>query len=751
MERPSLGAAGLAVLLLLLMAAWSAWQIQPPRPLDADAHSTMFAAERAQVHLEAMGHEPRIPGNAYHAAARSYMVEYLTALGLEVDVQWSTIILPDRRQVPFRAARIANIAARLPGTNPSGAVLMAAHYDSVPSGPGVGDDLVGVAALLETARALTSGEPLRNDIIFLITDAHEYGLFGARAFAQEHPWMHDARLMFNFEGQGPTGPVYMFESTTPNADLIRHWARAVPHPMGDSISLALYEQLNFDNDFRIFADTGLPGLGFASLADMAYYHSELDHLDRLNLRTVQHQGSNVLGLAAYFGQQDLAADLGGGNAVYFNAGPWLVRYPDSWARPLAAAVALAASLLMFMALEQAQLRWGALITVIGITGVAWAVGVAAAWAASQWLELSAATYRGALYYTSFLLQTAVFWWWAAALLQRQQTRYLLTAAVFWTATGALALALLLPEGSHLLTWPSVFACTALLVVLGIGRAGGEALHRAAGLILVLPGVLLLARLIWLLFTVMTPAFPLPGAAVAGLCFLLLLPLVQIAAHALRIRWSILLLLVSFALWALPGLLGSNADHPQRYTLFFVEDTAAERSYWATDRPTVHPWLTEFVDDDSSGQVLRTVLPFYGRFFVSEAEPLDLPPFLVTAEESDGPEGERLWTLRLASQRQAHTFLIYVDPGTHILGSALNGQLVTGQFQPDWTWALQCIGVGDQPLTLEFAVPQGQALGLTIVEQSHDAPKRARPPELMADNHWPYLSGSVFTNRYIYLD
>ena len=50
-----------------------------------------------------------------------------------------------------------------------------AHYDSVPFGPGAADDGAGVVTLLETARALKAGPPLKNDVIFLFTDGEEAG------------------------------------------------------------------------------------------------------------------------------------------------------------------------------------------------------------------------------------------------------------------------------------------------------------------------------------------------------------------------------------------------------------------------------------------------------------------------------------------------------------------------------------------------------------------------------------------------
>ena len=59
----------------------------------------------------------------------------------------------------------AGVVARLEGSNPGGkAVLLMAHYDSVPAGPGAGDDLSGVAAILEAARALKAGPPPANPV-----------------------------------------------------------------------------------------------------------------------------------------------------------------------------------------------------------------------------------------------------------------------------------------------------------------------------------------------------------------------------------------------------------------------------------------------------------------------------------------------------------------------------------------------------------------------------------------------------------
>src|SRR5437899_10636230 len=82
------------------------------------------------------------------------------------------------------AGSVENIVARLKGTASAlpaqpkgggGAVMLVAHYDSVPAGPGAGDDGSGVATLLETLHALQAGPPLKTAVILLLTYSAEDG------------------------------------------------------------------------------------------------------------------------------------------------------------------------------------------------------------------------------------------------------------------------------------------------------------------------------------------------------------------------------------------------------------------------------------------------------------------------------------------------------------------------------------------------------------------------------------------------
>jgi len=149
-------------------------------------------------------------------------------------------------------ARVENIVARVVGTDSTGAVLVASHYDSVPAAPGAADAGSGVAAVLEAMRAFKTGQPPRNDLILLFTDAEELGLLGARAFVEQHAWAKDVRMALNFEARGTRGPAWMFETSAGNGAVVAEWASLVPKPAGSSLTYEVYKRLPNDTDFTEF-------------------------------------------------------------------------------------------------------------------------------------------------------------------------------------------------------------------------------------------------------------------------------------------------------------------------------------------------------------------------------------------------------------------------------------------------------------------------------------------------------------------
>jgi hypothetical protein len=91
----------------------------------------------------------------------------------------------------FAAAPVHNVVAVLPGTDPTGCILLVVHHGNQPLTPGAGDNGAAAAALLETARALAEGPRPRIDVVLVLNDAEENLLFGAEAFVNEHPLAAD--------------------------------------------------------------------------------------------------------------------------------------------------------------------------------------------------------------------------------------------------------------------------------------------------------------------------------------------------------------------------------------------------------------------------------------------------------------------------------------------------------------------------------------------------------------------------------
>ena len=101
-----------------------------------------------------------------------------------------------------------NVLARLPGTkHPDQTVLYAAHWDAYGIGApdahgdrirrGANDDGLGVAGVLEIARAFKAGPPPERSVVFALWTAEERGLLGSETYAV-HPIYPFATTVANF-------------------------------------------------------------------------------------------------------------------------------------------------------------------------------------------------------------------------------------------------------------------------------------------------------------------------------------------------------------------------------------------------------------------------------------------------------------------------------------------------------------------------------------------------------------------------
>ncbi len=450
-----------------------------PSPRHADAPPQGFSAEGALAvlrRLEGTG-LPHPVGSPEAARVRSQIVDELGRLGIQAEVH-------DGYGCSFRSpmcAPVHNVLARLSGREPGQSVLLMAHYDSVVAGPGAADDEAGVAAIIEIARALKAGPPLRHGVMLLVDEGEEGGLMGAEAFAASDPWVDEVAAVVNLEARGTSGASRLFEMTGYYQPwLVDRVAKALPHPATSSIDTTIYDLLPNDTDLSVFRRRGTPGVNFAFIGDAARYHTPLDDITHLSLASLQHQGENGLAaVRALANADDLRGHSPGeksfdrgppARAVFFDVAGWRV---FSWPAKASPGLANAGLLLVLATLLRLKPRPGALIVVARIAMVIATVGLS--WGVAREI-VKAGTWAGA-FSSSWIAHpfAVIALMWVIPLAVLVGVLWILNLFVdlptnwlgLWLLWSALAIgtALFLPGTSHLFIIPlGVAAVTGVIFV-----------------------------------------------------------------------------------------------------------------------------------------------------------------------------------------------------------------------------------------------------------------------------------------------
>jgi Peptidase family M28 len=275
----------------------------------------LFVEANARAHVgmlaDTIGSRP--VGSPANLRARTYIIEQLRQIGLEVRVQETDA----RRHELGTTARVANIIAVLPGERPE-AIALVTHYDSSPDAPGATDSALGVGVALEAAR-LFSAHPRRWTLFVLITDGEESGLLGAAGLVTDRAVTDRLQAYINLESIGSSGTPVLFETGPANAWIVSPWARRAPHPRGGSYALEIYRRLPNDTDFSILKTRDVPGLNFAPIGDSYAYHTARDTVDRLSHATIRSFGENVMAILTALQNVDITR-RSDRTATYFDIG-----------------------------------------------------------------------------------------------------------------------------------------------------------------------------------------------------------------------------------------------------------------------------------------------------------------------------------------------------------------------------------------------------------------------------------------------
>ena len=479
--------AGLSVLIL-------------PSPAPTTAAPTTFSAERAMDSINRLADEPHsVLRREAHDRARDDVISMFSDLGYTAEVHSDPMFdfsdpedktifddLSAEQQTTLKDAPTDTIVVDVPGKSERTMALMA-HYDSatveadengqqkITTGTSLGaaDDGYGVAAIVETLRALKAeGRQPENSLKIVITDGEEIGLFGARNEMRHHRADYEnVDLVLNLEARGMSGPALMFETSSNNSAVAGYFLSHVKQPVTGSLLPSLYARIPNSTDMTAVIPEGFTVLNIAAIGEADHYHHATDAPRYVDHSTLQHYGDQVLDLArawAFDGQAPtLTAD---GDLHFFQLWRGLtVRYPAAVGTGLGCLAVIAA--IGTVAVRARSLRWKRVLgTVWGLTwraasasaaaGLAQLGAMAMKWAPESGLgpnPLLVWMFAGGALIGAGLTARFVVRRWKEGL--GQET---LTAVLLLLAAACVPLMVLVPGAAYVLVLPTLaLALTAL--------------------------------------------------------------------------------------------------------------------------------------------------------------------------------------------------------------------------------------------------------------------------------------------------
>ncbi len=782
---------GISVAMMLGMVAivfLSFYLSRPPSIIPADAPETEFSAARAAVHLATIGAEKNPIGSPANARVRDYLVEQLALLGVEPVIQQTEFFDADTQ----RAAMLYNVMGRIRGSGDGAAVLFMGHYDSREESYGAADNGSALISMLELVRLLQHHPTMKNDMIFLFPDGEEYGLLGAKAFVAEHPWADDVEVVVNIESRGTTGASLLFETSDGNLDLVSAFSRGASKPMGSSLGYEIYRRMPTDTDFSPFKHAGFGGLNFAFIENGFDYHTAGDRTEHLDLRSVQHHGTHITGLALYLGNHTLEF-TSGKNAIFFNTiGFGFAWYAYDRAAPLAILITL--MFLVLLATGVIKKFISPLRVLFGF--LAFAVYLLAVFVLANSLFLVfARNYPGAdmrllefntnelvlgfgglvsafsLVFFHLARKGIRFWQvltllivgWVLLVWSGQFSWMLLLYSILvagalylvlrkplpeWNlAAGAMVVWVLLmlgtsfvaPGVSYLFTWPLAFALVGTALYVGLAPKMGHGWWKALVLL-----AFAVPALAWFpstayLFTVAM------GLGMIGFAFILvglmvglLVPHMALGSGSQTWVFPVLFLVVGL-FFVLKG--GTRLEYDQRYqklnNILYATDGVGEETLWVTTDGETDQWTNQFLTESPDTLAWsRFVPPGTQRYLAKPAAGPDLPVPVAELLSDTIHEGQRALKLHIRSERMAHWMNMYIQAGSSQVRMSINGMgpwLIRSPGNSSWHY-IPYFAFPEEGIILELRVDPTETVDIHLLDIIHGFPyfidKEPRPPHKM---------------------
>ena len=704
----------LALILSALLAAMAAkGLLEQPPSLRARQVPGQFDALRAKERLaDILGDQRPHPSDTPASdPVRARLVQQLKGMGLNFIVRDQLACNELYKQRGVSCARVRNVIVLL-GPTKGKALLVNAHYDSTPVGPGAADDGIGVATLLGVAANLKD-RSLARPVILLFNEGEELGLVGARAFLAD-PLSRNVESLINLEARGVRGPVNMFETSRPNAAPISIFSAAVKNPTANSLSTDVYRLLPNYTDVNSFAERGWSTLNLAPIGNETRYHSPGDDLSSLDPATLQHMGDQTLALATALTSHARPEALG--DRIFMDvAGRTLISLP------LSVGVVLYLGLLLAMGWVAFQ-RGGFLRSSIAIVGipivasiVSWLIlALIGALRHGMFWRAHAIWTHLAIYATTILVavvvSTAI-----AGNLDRTRQR-----AAFWFIFLALggAIALSAPGGIIFFLFPPL---TALFGMLASKRSKRAERIGAFAAILVL--YLTWGAMLGLLEELLNGG---PMWVFAPLGALIIIPIL-IEARPLIIgagprNSAIVSAVLAFFCWGVAAAVPAySADRQQRFVIQHVSDVSRGKNWWSVlnDGAPVpaaagESWTRGELSFSDRPRWLSPALP----------DPASKAPDVQLVEQVESGD-ERTVTLRLVANGNEHVDLV-APPDARIRAAGTEGFVRPIDQGEAGKYYISCFGRSCDGAILRLTIGKLQPIELVVLGGTGTLPASAAP-------------------------
>lgn len=697
-----------------------------------DVPASEFSIERALKHIEEISKEPHYVGSPNHPKVMNYLETELQKLGLETQIQQSTILSKWNNLVETK-----NIIARIKGSDSSKALLLLTHFDSASHTKSLGasDDANGLAVILEGIRTFLHNKSThKNDIIIVFSDAEELGLNGAYAFASEHPWAKEVGLVINFEARGTAGPSMMLAETNyGNANLIKGFAEANPKfPVSNSLMYSIYKMLPNDTDLTAFREKAdIPGYNFAFIDDHFDYHTVQDNYENFTPECLEHQATYLMPLLTHYSNADLSNLKTDEDHVYFSSAIGFFHYPFSWNFPLliiafvlflgVVTIGLGKHLLDFKEVIRGfaplflSIILGGLVTFFG-------------WEMIQSLYpqyqdmLHGFTYNGHSYIAAFvLLSMAIcFWIYAKFTKSKLMPSHFVAPLFLWFIINFLICIYL--KGAAFFIIPAYFAVFILAFFVFKEKS-----NPFVNLALSIPALLILVPFIQL-FPIGLGLKMLAGSAVlVALTFTLLLPV--FGDYSKKANWGTFLFIISIGFFIKAHFQSDfEKGKGKPNSLVYVYDADNDKANWATYDKVLDNWTKNYLGENPT--LYKNLNKFglsskynSGYSYSAEAPRKNIakPTFTFLRDTIVG--NQRAITVKIEPNKNANRIDVFASEKLKIHHLKVNGIKNINQegsfYKRKKSNVLNYYPINNKPLTLSFQIHKDEKLDMDVMISSFD--------------------------------